>query len=256
MHRDHPLMHVDHDAPRRRESRRMWVGTAAIFFALFSLPLCGLALRAAPTPAAAPHEPPPADDRATATHRFDNAEEWAKRFEDPARDAWQKPDSVVAALVDRDDLVIVDIGSATGYFPVRFARAVPRGRVYGADVEPAMIYYLNDRARREGLPNLVSVLAAPDDPHLPESVDLVFICDTYHHIDHRIAYFERLKATLRPQARVAVLDWRMESPHGPPHKLPRENVLREMQSAGYSLAHEYTFLPDQYFLVFAVPQGR
>lgn len=243
-------------SPLRHLPRRAWALASAIFLALFSPALPGPFPSIGPTIATAQHEHPPTDDRATATQRFDNVEEWEKRFEDPARDAWQKPDSVVAALVDRNDLVIVDIGSATGYFPVRFARAVPRGHVYGADVEPTMIYYLNDRARREGLPNLVSVLAAPDDPHLPESVDLVFICDTYHHIDHRIAYFERLKTYLRPQARVAVVDWRMESSHGPPHKLPRENVLREMQSAGYSLAHEYTFLPDQYFLVFELPQRR
>ena len=236
--------------------RRLWAPATAILLALLPTALRSPTLAAAPAPATAPSESLHTGDRATATQRFDNVEEWAKRFEDPGRDAWQKPDSVVAALVDRDDLVIVDIGSATGYFPVRFARAVPRGRVYGADVEPTMIYYLNDRARREGLANLVSVLAAPDDPHLPQSVDLVFICDTYHHIDHRIDYFKHLQPYLRDQARVVVVDWRMESPHGPPHKLPRENVLHEMQAAGYTLAHEYNFLPDQYFLVFALPQGR
>ena len=59
-----------------------------------------------------------------------------------------------------------------------------------------------------------------------------------------------------PVAPPTVLDWRMESPHGPPHELPRENVLREMEAAGYVLAHEYTFLPDQYFLVFVLPRGR
>jgi SAM-dependent methyltransferase len=191
-------------------------------------------------------------DHATVRHGFDDADAWAKRFENPARDAWQLPDRVVAALVTRDDLVIADIGSATGYFPVRFARACPAGRVIGVDVEPEMVWYLNDRARREGLANLVSVLAAADDPHLPLAADLVFLCNTYHHIDDRVDYFTRLRAQLRPQARVAVVDYRPESDRGPSHKLAPEVVEKEMAAAGYGVVERHDFLPEQYFLVFAV----
>ncbi len=193
-----------------------------------------------------------ASDSATIHHRFEDAAIWAARFEDPGRDAWQLPDSVLAVLLDRDDLVVADIGSATGYFPVRFAHKLPRGLVYGADIEPGMIFYLNDRARHEGFRNLVSVLAAPDDPHLPQPVDLVFLCDTYHHIDARIAYFERLRMLLRPGGRVAIVDYRLDSKRGPPHKLSPEAVRSEMQAAGYALVAEHAFLPEQYFLVFAV----
>jgi SAM-dependent methyltransferase len=190
------------------------------------------------------------DDHATSERRFEAAETWAAHFDDPRRDSWQLPDSVVGLLVSREDLAVLDIGSATGYFPVRFARRLPRGIVFGADIEPSMVFYLNDRARREGLPNLVSILAEPSDPHLPQSVDLVFICNTYHHIDRRIDYFARLKAQLRPNAQVAVVDYRIDSRRGPPHKLHREAVIREMSAAGYELATEHTFLPEQYFLVF------
>jgi SAM-dependent methyltransferase len=190
------------------------------------------------------------DDDATAHHSFTDAEAWADRFENPERDSWQKPDSVVSVLVTRDDLVVVDIGSATGYFPVRFARACPRGRVIGADIEEEMVWYLNDRSRREGLSNLISILAAPDDPHLPLEVDLVFLCDTYHHINDRIDYFTRLKEQLRPGGRVAVVDFRPSSPRGPRHKLEPEAVQSELEAAGYTLTGNYDFLPDQYFLVF------
>lgn len=189
-------------------------------------------------------------DHATASHRFEDAEEWAKRFEDPERDEWQLPGKVVEALVDRDDLVIADIGSATGYFPVRFARAAPRGMVIGSDLEPDMVRYLNDRARREGLENLVSVLAGPDDPHLPRTVDVLFFCDTIHHIDGRVEYLRNLKALLRPGGRIAVVDFRLDSRRGPPHKLDPKKLTDEFREAGYRLRGDLDFLPDQYFLVF------
>lgn len=189
-------------------------------------------------------------DHSTIQHRFEDAAAWAKMFEDPARDAWQQPDSVIARLVTRPDLVVADIGSATGYFPVRFARAVPQGIVMGADVEPGMVTYLNDRARQAGLTNLVSVLAAMDDPHLPRAADLIFICNTYHHIDGRIAYFQRLADQLRPHGRIAVVDYRPESAMGPPHKLAPAVVEKELATAGYRLVNRFDMLPEQYFLVF------
>jgi len=189
-------------------------------------------------------------DDATARHSFTDAEAWADRFEDPARDSWQLPDSVVATLAVRDDLVVADIGSATGYFPVRFARACPNGYVIGADIEAEMVWFLNERSRREQLPNLVSVLAAPDDPHLPMQVDLIFLCNTYHHIDGRVDYFTRLKEQLRPHGRVAVVDFRPSSHRGPPHKLAPDVIESEMSEAGYALVETHDFLPDQYFLVF------
>ncbi len=75
-------------------------------------------------------------DSATVHHRFEDARAWAERFEDPARDAWQLPDKVVAALVDRDDLVIADIGSATGYFAVRFARTCRSRPTWSSSATP------------------------------------------------------------------------------------------------------------------------
>lgn len=194
-------------------------------------------------------------DDATVHHRFQDAAKWARTFEDPERDGWQLPDSVVSLLATRDDLVVADIGSATGYFSVRFARACPRGFVIGADIEPSMVMYLNDRARTEGLDNLVSVLAAPENPHLPRPVDLVFICDTFHHIDGRIDYFRRLRAQLSPGARLAVVDFRPESRRGPPHKLAPEVVEQELSTAGFTLVQSHKFLPEQYFLVFSLDSG-
>lgn len=206
---------------------------------LFALALLGCTVVFAQTPHT--HE-----------HRFSGAERWARVFDDPARDRWQKPDEVVAALALAPDATVADIGAGTGYFAVRLARAVPKGRVYAVDIEPDMVRYLGERAKRESLPNVRPVLGKPDDPSLPEPVDRVLIVDTYHHISDRVAYFGRLRERLKPGGAVAIVDFTLESPVGPPRsaRVAADVVRVEMQRAGYALAAAHDFLPHQYFLVF------
>jgi len=187
---------------------------------------------------------------------FSDAERWAQVFDDPARDKWQKPDEVIAALALAPDARVADIGSGTGYFAARLARAVPQGKVYGADLEPDMVKYLNARAAKEKLPNLSAHVAAADDPKLPAPVDLVLLVNTYHHIGSRDQYFARLRKSLRPGGRVAIIDFRLDSPTGPPPagRIAPAQVEKEMAEAGYRRITAHDFLPNQYFLVFA-PAG-
>jgi predicted methyltransferase len=196
--------------------------------------------------------PAAAQSPQTHEHRFDDASRWAQVFDDPARDAWQKPHEVIRALGLAPDAVVADIGSGTGYFSVRLAHAVPRGRVYGVDTEPDMVKYLAERARREKLANVVSVAGKPDDAALPAKVDLVLMVDVYHHIADREAYFGRLRGSLKPGGRIAVIDFSETSKDGPPkrERVSPTRVRAEMQRAGYALAEEHRFLPNQYFLVF------
>ncbi|MEW5743280.1 MAG: class I SAM-dependent methyltransferase [Myxococcota bacterium] len=190
-------------------------------------------------------------------HRFDDAEAWAKRFEDPARDAWQKPEQVVAELKVAPDAKVADIGAATGYFPVRLAKAVPRGHVYGVDIESSMVEYLTKRAAAEGLTNLTAVLGDVDDAKIPEPVDLILMVNTYHHIESRPAYFAKLANSLKPGGRIAIIDFRKGSPKGPPdsEKVPVGTVLKELGEAGYQPVGAFDFLPEQFFLVFARAPG-
>jgi len=189
-----------------------------------------------------------------AYHRFERSEDWVARFEDPARDAWQKPDEVIRALALPADAFVADIGAATGYFPVRFARALPQGRVFAVDIEPSMVAYLAARAKREGLANLDPVLAASDDPKIPAPVDLIIVVDTYHHLAERSAYFRRLASSLKANGRVAIIDFKPESRMGPMEKLAPAQVTSEMQAAGYALVAQPDVLPEQYFLVFGLAQ--
>jgi Methylase involved in ubiquinone/menaquinone biosynthesis len=196
-------------------------------------------------------------DDATVTHRFEGPEEWAKRFDDPSRDAWQKPLDVLRLLSVREGMAVGDLGAGTGYFSIPLGRAVgPKGTVWGIDIEPGMVDYLDARARREGLPNVKGVLTKPDEPGLaPESADLVLVVNTWHHIDDRIDYLGKLRKTLRPGGRVAVVDYKIgDLPVGPPadHKLPPEKVVGEFAAGGFEVVlRDETTLPYQYVLAFA-----
>jgi ubiquinone/menaquinone biosynthesis C-methylase UbiE len=191
----------------------------------------------------------------SAHHSFSNIEHWAKVFESPERDAWQKPDKVVKALDLKPGETVVDIGAGTGYFTRRFAAAVaPTGRAIGLDVEPAMVEYMRKDARTHKLSNYEPRLVKPDDAELaPASVDVIFLCDAYHHIDNRVGYFHRLIPALKPGGRVVIVDFfKRPLPVGPPppHKISLTQVKEEMGKAGYKLTRTYGFLPYQYFVQF------
>lgn len=175
------------------------------------------------------------------------------------RDRWQKPDEVIAALGIRPGDSVADLGAGGGYFTFRLAKATgPEGAVYAVDVDAQMTTYLERRARDEGARNVHVLLAQYDDPLLPEEgVDLIFTCNTYHHLQDRIAYFENVHKYLRSGGRIAIVEFR---PQGFfqrifPHSTSAQVIRREMQGAGYELAQEHAFLDSQSFLVFVRRDG-
>ena len=184
--------------------------------------------------------------------RFDDAEKWAKEFDNPERDAWQKPEEVLDALHLQPTSLVADIGAGTGYFSVRIAKRVPEGKIFAADVEPDMVRYLGARAEREHLANLTPVQARTDATNLPEPVDLILVVDTYHHIDDRTRYFAALQSSLRPGGRLVIIDFKADLPNGPPaqHRISPERVGEELTAAGYMLTETIEFLPRQYGLIF------
>ena len=215
-------------------------------YAILILVCAGLA--AAPARAQSPH---------SHQHDFAGAEHWARVFDDPARDAWQMPHEVIQALAIKPDAAVADIGAGTGYFAMRLAHFVPRGRVYAVDIEPDMVKYLAERAARDGLGNVSAVRGAPDDARLPDKVDLVLLVDVYHHIGQRERYFRKLAQSLKPGGRVAIIDFNAASRIGPPPsaRIAAKRVAAEMSKAGFQLVAEHRFLPSQYFLIFRANGG-
>jgi predicted methyltransferase len=223
---------------------------------------------AAATPHAGAADPTPAATQAApftaapgSQHDFADVEHWRRVFDDPARDAWQKPRELVAALGLRPGMWVADLGAGTGYFSRHLDAAVgPNGVVFAVDTEPNLVAYLRERAERERTTTLIPILASRDDPHLPPgALDLALIVDTYHHLDGRLAYLRRLGRSLKAHGRVAIVDWEKRAlPIGPPpeHKLARSEVIDEMHAAGYALVAEPNVLPHQYVLVFARTNPR
>jgi SAM-dependent methyltransferase len=195
---------------------------------------------------------PAAEHGDMAPHRFAHADEWAARFDAPDRDTWQKPDDVIAALALEPTMIVADIGAGTGYFTVRLARALPRGQVVATDIEPDMVRYLGERARREQLPNVRAQLAGPADPMLaPASVDRVLVVDVWHHVADRKRYAAGLARALRPGGLVAIVDFTAEATRGPPreHRLAPESVIADLRDAGLDASLSATALPEQYIVV-------
>ena len=185
-------------------------------------------------------------------HRFEDAEQYARSFDDPARDAWQMPDRVIEALGVQPGQTVADVGAGTGYFTVRLAQSTGARTVYAVDIEQSMVDYTRNRAEAAELHNVVTVLAGSDRTNLPEPVDLVLIVDTYHHIPDRIAYFTRLREQLQPSGRLAIIDFKKDSPEGPPveFRFTPEQITGELDRSGFRLAMQHGFLPRQMFLVY------
>jgi arsenite methyltransferase len=174
--------------------------------------------------------------------------EWARVLEDPSRDDWQKPHEVVTALGIKATDDVADIGAGTGYFARRFARHA--SRVYAVDIDENLLAIV----RKDAPANLTTVLAAPDDPRLPErSVDIIFFCDVLHHIHNRGGYYLKLARALKPGGRIVVIDfYKRPLPVGPPPsmKLAEQEVIAELGDAGFALVKRLDILPYQYYLFF------
>lgn len=211
----------------------------------------------APPPAVAA-EPAMTHDHPHAAHamhkRFENAQEWSRVFDAPDRDEWQKPDAVLAKLKLKRNAIVADIGAGTGYFTVRIAKAVPKGKVFAIDVEADMVAHIDERAREAGLSNVVAKQSRADNPGLGDPVDVAFLCDVVHHIDDRPAFFAKIADRLKPGGRIVIVDFSPDAPPdgpGPPqeHRLSIQTLDVELGAAELErTATDVDLLPYQYVL--------
>lgn len=175
-------------------------------------------------------------------------------FESAGRDERLQINRVMDLLGIAAGKNVADIGAGSGWFTVRAAKRVGiSGVVYAVDINPEATRYIDKRAQKEQLHNVKTILSKADDAMLPaSSVDAVLLLKTYHEVAEPVVLLRNLKASLRPGARVGVID---RNGSGTDHGVQKDVVIREATQAGYKLTAQYDFVKGDkmdYFLIFAV----
>ena len=180
-----------------------------------------------------------------------STEELIERFESKARDEYQQPEKVLDYLGDLSGKTIMDIGSGSGYFSVKLAKKAQK--VIAADVDQTFLDYIQNRIEKDEINNIELRKIPYDSPALKsQEVDMVFIVNTYHHIENREAYFGKVKEGLKTDGELVIIDFfKKEIPVGPPadHKIAKDQVLEELKKTGYtSFDVNEDLLPYQYII--------
>lgn len=175
-------------------------------------------------------------------------------LEGPDRDAWQRPDQVMDALLIAEGSAVADIGAGGGWFTVRLAdRVGPNGVVYAEDVQPQMLEAIKRRVAREQFTNVVAVAGTASDPRLPAPVDAALIVDTYHEMEQPRMMLRNLASALKPEGRIGIVEFKKDGwGPGPPmdERMDPERIIADADAAGLRLISKETFLRYQYMLVF------
>ena len=204
------------------------------------------------------------------THQ-DNTEgsEWITRLERPDRLPGLRIEEVIARLELKPGDVVADIGAGTGAFTIPFAKAVaPGGTALAVDIWPELLSYVSEKAKKEGVSNLQTVLARLDDPNLPtRQVDLAFFHDVFHNSNDRQGYLKVLASYLRPGGRIAIIEQEFDDPIAekwdrPEDRITKAQVATWMSAVGFRLVGDHdtfqgennpkgTSMPERWFVVYA-----
>ncbi len=182
----------------------------------------------------------------------------AEMFNNKASDLKNKPEEILKALELQHGQKIADTGVGGGYFALRFAKIVgTNGRVFAVDTDPTFLDFVKEKAKEKGLVNIETILTTKDAVALPEkSIDLIFMRNVCHHLANRPEYFKKLKTALKPEGRIAIIEYRkvrgfsFHKLFG--HYVPKEKIIKGMEEAGYQLEKDLDFLLEQSFMIFHV----
>ena len=178
--------------------------------------------------------------------------EWLDRSE---RNTEEHPSQVLDALQLQSGEVVADLGAGSGYFTFRMAPKVGKtGRVLAVDVQDEMLQTLKQRSAAKKIANVQVIKASETDPHLPVgAVDLVLVVDVYHELAHPYEVMEKVRDSLKPNGRVAFVEYRKEDPAVPikeVHKMSVAQLEKEMTAVGLVLVRRIETLPLQHILIF------
>lgn len=178
--------------------------------------------------------------------------DWLER---PERLQEERPDLLHQLLALQPEMAVADIGAGTGYHSWRMAKAVgPKGKVYGVEIQPEMLGLLLANTRSHGVSNVVGVLGTPKDPKLPtNSLDLVLLVDVYHEFDHPFEMLAAITRSLKPNGRVAFVEFRAEDPNVPIknlHKMSEAQIRKEAGQHPLEWVETRRELPWQHLVLF------
>lgn len=181
----------------------------------------------------------------------------AEMFNRKAASARSKADEIIKSLDLKPGMRVADIGSGGGYFTLRFAEAVgENGLVHAVDTNEEFLSHIADSAQKKGLKNVKTLVTAENRVPLPQkSLDLIFMRNVYHHLADRVRYLSNLKPLLKAGGRIAIIDHKGEGflnwHRWFGHFTPKEDIIKDLQEAGYKLVKDHDILPKQHFLIFA-----
>ncbi|HWQ35478.1 MAG TPA: class I SAM-dependent methyltransferase [Blastocatellia bacterium] len=177
--------------------------------------------------------------------------EWLERSD---REETELPQQVVENLSLKADSIVADIGAGTGYFTFRISPRVPQGKVYAVDIQPEMLELIEERKKRTGAKNVITVHGTETNPRLPaHEVEVVLMVDAYHEFSWPREMMENIVLSLKPGGRVVLIEYRGEDPEVPikrVHKMTQQQAKREMAAVGLKWRETRNFLPLQHFMIF------
>lgn len=195
-----------------------------------------------------------------------DVDKWVKTFEGDDRDIFKYRASILAAVKPERGATVADIGAGTGFFSLMFAKAVgPNGKVYAVDTSTDFLSHIDQEVNERKLNNIVTVHCKEDSVELPpNSIDLAFICDTYHHFEYPHSTLHTLHRAMKPNGEVFIIDFFRDSKRSPNLKedhwkwvqghvrLDRDETIREVTAAGFKEipAPPTPFLKENYLIRF------
>lgn len=187
-----------------------------------------------------------------------NVDEWVERFEREGREVYDRRDQLVELTGLKPGMAVADVGSGTGLFTRLFAKAVgTEGKVFAVDISDEFVASIEDRAAKEGQTQIQGIICSADDTKLPpNSVDVVYICDTYHHFEFPHKTMASIFRALKPNGRVYIVDFKRIPGESSDWVLGhvragQDTVREEIEQVGFTLVKEpKEVLKDNYIMVF------
>ena len=185
------------------------------------------------------------------------AKDYIDRMEQPGRFETLKVDEVIEKLQLKPGDVVADIGSGAGSFSVPMARAIgPNGTLYAVDIDQEMLDYVSEKATKDGVGNVRTVLGEYNDPKLPvKDVDVAFMHRVLHMIENRQAYINSIVKYLKPDGRIVIIEKNREDASNWMW-LKQSDVDTWMAAISFYPAQRFGLFDDRYFVVYQRPYGK